>query len=123
MKKSLQPKKLLTIKTTKGDITCEVTPCIGISLSGSSREYFGTRYSVSVNGKALDYYHDSIWLKEGIDAKGRTLKISRGFNIGCLFPDRNFESPAHAKINLASLKEGMEKVIKANGWNVVDTQS
>lgn len=123
MKKTLQIKKLLTIKTTKGDITCSVTPCIGISLSGSSREYYSTSYSVSVDGKAVGYYDNSIWLKEGIDAKGRTLKVSRGFPIGSLLPDLEFSSPAQAKTQVATIKAGMEKVILANGWNVVDSQS
>ena len=116
--------KILTLATTKGDITCYVSPALGFSLSGRSSEYYTTRYEVSVNGKRIDTYDKSIWMYEGIDAKGRTLKVgTRGFPLEALLPQLDFSSPAKAKANKATIKAGMEKVILANKWNVVDTQS
>ena len=65
------------------------------------------------------YYDKSVWLYEGIDSKGRTLKIgTRGFSIGSLFPDLQFSSPEQAKANRATIKAGMEKTIQANSWTI-----
>jgi hypothetical protein len=116
--------KIITLATTKGDITCYVSPCIGYSLTGKSSEYYCTRYEVSEKGKRIDAYDKSIWMYEGIDAKGRTLKVgSRGFPLEALLPQLDFSSPAKAKATKAIIKAGMEKVILANKWNVVDSQS
>jgi hypothetical protein len=116
--------KILTLATAKGDITCYVSPAIGISLSGSSREYYSTRYEVTLNGERLDTFDKRTWMYEGIDARGRTLKVGKqGFPLEALLPQLEFSSPAKAKANKETIKAGMEKVILANKWNVVDSQS